>query len=343
MKTTLNLTLRLSAPPRGLDQLPADVHLQAEVDLLQLAGLLRRALGESRVTDVPPGGLLAFVRRHNAGYARRVGSGRSLSSLRKYQILARHLADFLRHKGTDDAALEATDEGFVRDFTGYLCGPRALAPGTARLYLVALRGIVRQAWRQGLMPADPFAGVDLPAASYRRNSLTKGQLARLAAWPLAGRCAYVRQLFLFACHTGLAYADLRALRRTDIERDGDSGWIMKPREKNGRMAMVRLLPPAVALLDSLVWRGEPEVLYVPDNRTCNRHLRVAGLRAGLEVPLHFHLARHTFATLLLGAGCPIETVSLMLGHARITTTQIYAEVTRGKIARDIDGLGHAFG
>lgn len=343
MKTTLTLTLNLRATGRGASQLSDNLALQADIDLHQLARLLQQALAETAGPAAASGRLLDFVRRHNADYARRVGNGQSLSSLRKYEALARHLEDYLRREARADCPLAEVDAAFVRGFTVYLREHRDQAAGTVRLYLVALRGIVRQAWRQGLLTVDPFTAVDLPAASYRRNSLTKDEIALLAACPLAGRREYVRDLFLFSCFTGLAYADLRSLRRADIERSGDTGWLMKPREKNGRMAVVRLMPPAVAMLDRPVWRTDgSDALAVPDNRTCNRHLRVIGLRLGLAQPLHFHLARHTFATLLLAAGCPIETVSLMLGHSRITTTQIYAEVTRGKIARDTDGLVHAF-
>ena len=97
------------------------------------------------------------------------------------------------------------------------------------------------------------------------------------------------------------------------------------------------------MIDRLRWRTDGSgMLAVPDNRTCNRHLHVIGLNMGLKRQLHFHIGRHTFATLLLSAGVPIETVSLMLGHSRITTTQMYAQVTRNKIVNDTMNMSRAF-
>ncbi len=128
-----------------------------------------------------------------------------------------------------------------------------------------------------------------------------------------------------------------------MERQGRKGWLTKEREKSGKRTIVRLLPEAMKLLDSLPRRTDGGGwISVPMNRTCNRHLHRLEQRIGLRKQLHFHLARHTFATLLITAGVPIETVSIMLGHSRITTTQIYAQVTRNKIARDTSGMSRAF-
>ena len=344
MEKTLTFTLKLCPAKGKQDILKGYFDLQACVDIRQLAVVLRQALQEESGSVEAGCGLLEFAREHNRQFSERVGHGRSRSSLYKYEILLRHLTAFVAlARCRREWPLTDVDEGFVRDFATYLRTDLGLASGTSRLYLTALKRLMRLACRQGLLQADPFAVVDLPPAAHRHYSLTKEEVARLSALPLSGTRAGVRDLFLLSCFTGLAYADVRRLRREDIERCDTTGWLTKPREKNGRVAVVRLMPEAVAMIDRLRWRTDGSgMLAVPDNRTCNRHLHVRGLNMGLKRQLHFHIGRHTFATLLLSAGVPIETVSLMLGHSRITTTQMYAQVTRNKIVNDTMNMSRAF-
>ena len=122
-----------------------------------------------------------------------------------------------------------------------------------------------------------------------------------------------------------------------VERDtAGGGWITTKRTKTGQPSTIRLPPPALRLLDSLPRHTDRAKgwLYVPDNRTVNRHLHTFADKLQLTQPLTFHVARHTFATLLLASGVSIETISVMLGHSRVTTTQLYAQVTRNKLLKE---------
>lgn len=285
-------------------------------------------------------GFLELFRRHVADFGERVGRGRSRSTFRKYAIALSWTERFVRGEyGRADVEAAAVDEVFAGRLVTFLLA-RGLAPGTVRLYASAVRTVALSAWRRGLLPADPFRGNCLPAVPARREALTEDEVERLARLPLTGRAARVRDLFLLSCRTGLAYADLCGLRPCHVRRDAPgAGWIVKPRAKNGRQAAVRLVPEAERLLAACCPEGFPETgLPVPDNRTCNRMLKRLAAQAGLSRRLHFHLARHTFATLSLSAGVPIESVSLMLGHSRLSTTQIYARVTTEKLRRDTECL-----
>lgn len=290
-------------------------------------------------------GLLAFARQHNADFGKWVGRERSASSLKKYRMLVVHLSQYVaaaRHAA--DVPLAAVDEDFARGFVRFLSDRLCLAPGTVRLYVTAVRHIMGLARRRGLISTDPFAALHLPTAMPQCEYLTPAELEALKRLETGGLYGHVRNLFLLSCYTGLAYADLVRLRAEHVERDATGEcWITKPREKNGRCAMVCLVPAAVELLGRLRTNRSDALLDVPDNRTCNRYLKVLASHAGICRRLHFHMARHTFATLLLTAGVPIESVSLMLGHSRITTTQIYAQVTRNKIAREAECMSRAFG
>lgn len=285
-------------------------------------------------------GFLDLFRRHVADFGERVGHGRSQSTYRKYAIALSWTERFVRGEyGRADVETDSVDEVFACRLVTFLLA-RGLAPGTVRLYVSAVRTVTLSVWRRGLLPADPFRGNCLPVVPARREALTEGEVERLARLPLAGRAARVRNLFLLSCRTGLAYADLCGLRPCHVHWDASgAGWIVKPRAKNGRQAAVRLVPEAERLLAACCPEGFPETgLFMPDNRTCNRMLKRLAAQAGLARRLYFHLARHTFATLSLSAGVPIESVSLMLGHSRLSTTQIYARVTTEKLRRDTECL-----
>lgn len=304
------------------------------------AAALRDAL---QARDGRPG-FLDFARRHNADFGEWVGRGRSQSSFRKYCTLVAHLSRFVKDEyGVHDVPLNAVDEDFARRFVCFMSVALGLSPGTVRLYVTAARHITGLARRRGLLSTDPFAALRLPAVPTSREYLTATELTALRRLGLRGLYGEVRDLFLLSCYTGLAYVDLLRLRPEHLEQDGtEVYWLVKPREKNGRRSMVRLVPAAAELLFGLRNDCSDRLLRVPDNRTCNRYLKVLACRAGIGTRLHFHMARHTFATLLLTAGIPIESVSLMLGHSRITTTQIYAQVTRDKIYRDTEHMSRAF-
>ncbi len=343
MKEKKIFTLHVRGVHSGRNETMKPLEMTIDVDLEELAELVRKAITDKKEENI---GLLDFAEQHNLRFAKRVGHDRSKSSLRKYRTTVAHLTAFLHeHYNVTDWPVRKMDATFIRDFTDWLQYARNLADGTIRLYLVALKYFMGMARRQGLTDIDPFVEVSLPAPSHERNSLTMDELKHLADIPLEGYAQRVRDFFLLSCYTGLAYADLCRLRPEHIECIGLRGWLTKTREKNGKRAVVRLIPEAVQLLDRLPQYTDRKKgwLAVPANRTCNRHLRKLALSLGLHVQPHFHTARHTFATLLLTSGVPIETVSLMLGHSRITTTQIYAQVTRNKIARDTTCMARAFG
>lgn len=341
MKQTLHLDCRATRADGSGETLRIEIDLNPAL-LAATLELLREM--QTQASGCQPG-LLAHTEACCRAYAKRVGTDRSVSSLRKYAAAAKHLAHYVRTAcGRNDLPLSEVDADFVRGYRAFLQGELGFAPGTARLYLSAFKHCWHRAQAEGCATHDPFADTALPAAPPQRFALTLDELSRLRALPLRGMDARVRDLFVWAAMTGLSFTDIRSLRPADVEFAPDgAGWLTKRRRKTGQTSVVRLTAEAAALLRHLPKRPEPEGwLQVPDNRTVNRHLRRLGERIGTRRKLHFHTARHTFATLLLTAGVPIETVSTMLGHARIATTQIYAEVTRRKIQQDTMRMTSAF-
>ncbi|KAA6307764.1 Tyrosine recombinase XerD, partial [termite gut metagenome] len=151
------------------------------------------------------------------------------------------------------------------------------------------------------------------------------------------RLEKVRDIFVFSCFSGLAYIDAKNLRENNIRTSFDGGlWIMGKREKTGVNFNIPLLEVPKMILDK--YKGSlPNNIVLPvlSNQKMNAYLKEIGDLCGIEKELTFHLARHTFATLTLSKGVSIESVSKMLGHTNIKTTQIYARITNEKISHDM--------
>lgn len=156
----------------------------------------------------------------------------------------------------------------------------------------------------------------------------------------------VRDQFLFCCYTGLAYIDLSQLRKTNIRKDNSGNfYIEKQRQKTGQLTIVPLLESAIRILKKYSSSDDFRDFswYVSTNQKMNEQLKVIGSLAKLEKQLHFHLARHTFATTItLSNGVPIESVSSMLGHATIRQTQDYAKVVALKLTKVMQVVNRLF-
>ena len=335
----LRLTCRASVNVPPGQQLSLELRFtsnEVKAFIAQVAGLVRD--GHNHSGAGCGSSLLQFAQQYIAAYAERAGIDRSESSFRKYRITCHHLQDYIAHcHHIADVPLEAVDADFFNDFARYLMHSKALSVQTARLYLSALRHFCRMAMRKGLLSSCVWQGAELPRVEKRHFALTQDELRLLSELALNGTKAHVRNLFLLSAHTGLAYIDLKHLAPRHIERDGNGAWLTMPRHKTGQQAVVHLAPATLKLLDNLPKMQSPAAgwLQVPDNRTINRHLHVMGQALQLRQRLHLHVARHTFATLMLQRGVSLESVSTMLGHARVATTQRYAEVTRQKILREL--------
>ena len=156
---------------------------------------------------------------------------------------------------------------------------------------------------------------------------------------------FTRDMFLFSVFTGICYCDMRNLTEKNVVQDYEGNlWIETRRQKTSTPENVRLLDIAVKIMEK--YRGmAPDGKLFPmlTKESMNIHLKKMAVQCGIDRNLSFHLARHTFATTTtLSKGVPIETVSKMLGHTNIETTQIYARITNSKIGSDMQGLDKKF-
>lgn len=180
-----------------------------------------------------------------------------------------------------------------------------------------------------------------------RGYLSEDEVIAIATKEISiKRLDQVRDVFVFACYTGLAYADIATLRADNIQKMFDGKlWIVTHRQKTKTNVNVPLLPTAEKILRK--YEGQflnGELLPILSNQKTNAYLKEIADICEIEKNLTFHLARHTFATTMtLGKGVPIESVSKMLGHTNIQTTQIYARITNEKISKDMATLAQNLG
>ncbi|RPD44007.1 site-specific integrase [Paracnuella aquatica] len=197
----------------------------------------------------------------------------------------------------------------------------------------------------GWMKTNPCGKYSCPLKKNKRKKLTFELLVKLEQKSFQDATLnYVKELFLFSCYTGFAFADVMALRESHFEWDGDDTiWCRIYRAKSDILSPIPLLKDAAKIInrhrnDEGLGYGD-SIFKRLTNQFVNRCLKVIQEACEFDIPLTFHVARHTFAkTVALKNGIPLETVQLMMGHTKITTTQIYAEVDEEKIISDMSGI-----
>jgi len=285
--------------------------------------------------------LLDFFNAHNKNYRETLGYDHSRSSCRRYEAVFCHLGEFLNLElGLADIRFRDIDETFVHKFDYWLRTEQGLRNNTVWMYMITFKHILSLARSCGLMCSDPFSGYRNRFEPVDRGYLTEKELAALIHLPIADETGRrVRDLFVFSAFTGLSYVDVKSLRWTNVRQmfDGRT-WIVKRRCKTHTPSNIPLLDVPLQILERYGQPGTDPVFKVPCNSCCNQFLKRLGQECGIQANLTFHLSRHTFATLSLSKGMPIETLSSILGHTNIRTTQIYAKITNHKISEDMTVL-----
>ena len=185
---------------------------------------------------------------------------------------------------------------------------------------------------------NPFNGFRIHVERTNRVYLLQDELQRLHEVKLNNSLCKMRDVFLFACYTGLSYTDISKLSKKNLKKGNDDlMWIYIKRNKTNIHSNIPLLPPAVLLIKAFKKLYNGKTLFpIISNQKINKGLKRISALCGFNKKLTFHSARHTFATTVtLTNGVPIETVSKMLGHNNIKTTQIYARVIDAKVSQDM--------
>ncbi len=276
-------------------------------------------------------------------YAKLVGHSTTKRTYDKYKLVRKRLATYMKEQyNLSDIPLCDITPKFIREFDTFLRSTYGVANNHAMKMVQKFRTIFQTAVDNGWVQKNPFASIKIHFDIIDRGYLSKQELASIMQKPMTSkRLDQVRDIFVFCCFCGLAYCDVAELTTENIIK-GDDGnlWIRTRRQKTDTPVDVPLLEIPTMILQK--YQGQlkdGKLLPVPSNQKCNDYLKEIAAICGVDKELTFHLARHTFATTItLSNGVPIETVSKMLGHRNIRTTQIYAKVIQEKVSADMAAL-----
>ena len=241
-----------------------------------------------------------------------------------------------------DMLIKDIDVVFIEDFLLYIKNNYGCSHNTAMKFVQRFRTVVNFAKNTGLVTADPFGSYRVRFERTDRDYLTMEEITTIYNHEFSTkRLEQVRDLFIFSCYTALSYIDVCELRQEDIRTGFDGNlWIIRKRHKTNVTSTVRLLDIPKAILEKYKDKlPNGKILPVISNQKMNDYLKEIAAICGIEKTLTYHVARHSCATsVLLANGVPIETVSKILGHTNIRTTQIYARITDLKVSGDMEML-----
>lgn len=327
---------------RAIESLRADITAHYE-EIRHSFGFVTAELVKNAMKGIgrKPSTLLALFREHNEEFLKRVGVDRTKESYASYLNSYRHLEAFVNDKReVEDVPLRALDKAFYDDFEVFLGSDRNLRPKSVHEHLYRLKKMTMRAVSQGTLRRDPYARLHPPLPRRKSRHMRLEDLKMLMERQIdSPNLRRVRDWFIFSTFTGLAYADLKRLSEDDISQASDgSWWIHIDRQKTGSRCSVRLLDIPMRIIEKYRHERQDGKIF---NLYCRNHLIRLTRQLGEEYGFYmtFHKARHNFGThITLSMGVPIETVSRMMGHKSVTTTQIYARVTDRKVDEDMKRL-----
>ncbi len=290
-----------------------------------------------------PTTLLKELEEATAEIEKSVGINHSVATYKSYVNTYMNLSRFIKEKyGKEDIPFNVLEYSFIEDYDLYLKTEQRMAKGSVLQHIVFLRKIIKRAMNKGIITRNPFFGYvpDQPVSKHKW--LSSEEIEKIMTTPIDKPSVdFVRDMFVFGVFTGLSYSDIKNLRQEQILTDSSGNqWINLKRQKTGSESIVPLLDIPKEIIRKYEGTGEGGKVFkmLCMNVVC-RYTKEIGKLCKLDKKLTFHMSRHSFATsVCLSQGVPIETLSQMMGHRNIKTTQIYAEITGAKIEEDMQLL-----
>ncbi|GGK48498.1 MULTISPECIES: site-specific integrase [Flavobacteriaceae] len=290
--------------------------------------------------------LLTIFQDHNNQVEKLVGKEFAEGTALRYRTAKSHIEEFIKFEyKVNDIAVTEVDHKFITGFEYYLKTERNCAHNTAIKYITNFKKVIRIAYANGWITKDPFFNWKARLKTVDRQFLSELEIEDLINKQFdIPRLEQVRDLFIFSCFTGLAYADVQKLKKENIVIGIDGNkWINTKRKKTDTISNIPLLPTSLTIIEKYQTHknivNSDKLLPVLSNQKMNAYLKEIADLCGITKNLTFHLARHTFATTItLTNGVPIESVSKMLGHKSLKTTQHYAKIIDRKVSDDMNVL-----
>ena len=294
--------------------------------------------------------LITIFQDHNNKIKELVGKEYAQGTLERYKTSLSHTIEFLQWKyKISDIEINKIDHAFVTDYEFWLRSVRNCANNTAVKYIKNFSKIIKLCLANDWLDKNPFANYKSKVKEVERVYLSEEEIQSIIEKDFkTERLSLVRDIFLFSCFTGLAYIDVKNLTKSHISIgiDGEK-WIFTHRQKTETASKIPILPVTKMIIDKYAdhpkSNNEDRLLPILTNQKMNAYLKeIAGV-CEIDKELTFHIARHTFATTVtLTNGVPIESVSKMLGHKNLRTTQHYAKVLDKKVSEDMKILRDKF-
>jgi integrase len=294
--------------------------------------------------------LIDTFRDHNTKLAQLVNKDFAPGTLERYETALKHTASFILWKyNKPDIDITDLNFEFVTEFEFWFKTIRNCSHNTSVKYISNLKKIINLCLKNGWLQKDPFIGYKMNKREIIREFLTKEEIELVynKVFP-TNRLNLVKDIFIFSCFTGLCYADIKKLKRSEIVIGIDNQkWISTQRQKTDTVSRIPLLPIALSIIKKYESNAKciNEGLLLPifSNQKMNAYLKEIADLIGVQKQFTFHCARHTFATTVtLTNGVPIESVSKMLGHKNLKTTQHYAKILDKKVSEDMRPLKENF-
>ncbi len=324
-------------------------------DLLKKDGVVSVELIKNRLQGIAtnPTTLLAMSKAELQSVKESVGKSKAVGTYQNLYYSDKMLTEFVNDRGNDDIPITSITEEMFEEFRFFL-KKREYAASTINRYLCWLSRLMFRAVSQRIIRCNPFENVKYEKEEKKIRFLQKSEIMKLMAMKMNDREAELaRLMFVFSCFTGLAIADMEKLEYRHIQTAADGRkYIRKERQKTKVEFVVPLHPVAEAIIShcrnaqarneeqqTVKEKGDSLVFQPHCSRSVmGKNLCIVGKACGIRQRLSYHVARHTFGTMSLSAGIPIESIAKMMGHASISSTQIYAQVTDNKISEDMDRL-----
>ncbi len=334
-----------------LDILQAKLY-DAHAELLQAnlpitAELLRNKFNGQ---DERSRNLLEIVSAYHNNMKKLVGKDYVEVTVRKFHTTLLHLTGFIKWKyKTSDISLSQLKYEFITDFEFYLKTEKNIENNTVAKHIQNTNRVINDCVDKGWCTSNPFVNFKVKTSVKDRDFLSEDELEILMNKDIRiERIGLVRDIFVFSCFTGLSYVDISNLTANNIVTGIDrEKWIHTSRQKTGTASHIPLLTKALEIIEK--YREHPKVLNsgkilpILSNQRMNSYLKEIADLCGITKTLTFHIARHTFATTItLNNDVPIESVSKMLGHKKLQTTQHYAKILDKKVSNDMHALRKKF-
>lgn len=293
--------------------------------------------------------LLGAFDKDNATFQKRVGIDRVKGTYLARVRARNHVAAFIKANYKRDLSMLELTPDFIKEFAVFLSTDRGLQNGSIWTNCMWLKGVVMRAHFNGLIPRNPFAQFHISPNIKEREYLTEEELKTLMSHEFAdAKLSYIRDIFVFASFTALSFVDIKELTTDDIVEVNGEKWIISKRHKTKVPFQVKLLDIPLQIIKRYEeFQTDKSIFPNLNYWSICKPLKKMIKECGITKDISFHCSRHGFATLALSKGMPIESVSRVLGHTNIVTTQLYAKITTQKIDHDLtmfgDKLNQSFG